>query len=94
MDLLAHNKIEDPFFGSNWEQQKWISQCNAFYKRNISVSEEMLKHSVVNLVFEGIDTYSTVKLNTKEILKTENAFVEYKVNVKDLLKVGDNILEI
>jgi beta-mannosidase len=46
------------------------------------------------LVFEGIDTYSTVKLNSKEILKTQNAFVEYKANVKDLLKVGPNLLEI
>lgn len=42
----------------------------------------MLQYQVVNLVFEGIDTYSTIKLNSEEILKTENAFVEYKVNVK------------
>jgi len=42
MDLLKHNKIPDPFFGSNWEQLKWISQCNAIYKRNISVTDDML----------------------------------------------------
>jgi beta-mannosidase len=65
MDLLKYNKIPDPFFGSNWEQLKWISQCNAIYTRNISVTDDMLQYQVINIVFEGIDTYSTIKINEK-----------------------------
>ena len=46
------------------------------------------------MVFEGIDTYSTIKLNTHEILKTKNAFVEYGISVKTHLKIGQNLLEV
>lgn len=48
-----------------------------------------------DLVFEGLDTFATVALNGKEILKTDNMFVSYRVNISEHLKHdGDNVLEI
>jgi beta-mannosidase len=34
-------------------------------------------------VFEGLDTYATVKLNDREILKSDNMFVSHRVEVAD-----------
>ena len=44
------------------------------------------------LVFEGIDTYSEIKLNDKKILETANAFRQYFTYVQGLLKPGVNKL--
>jgi beta-mannosidase len=38
------------------------------------------------LIFEGLDTFATVFLNGKEILKSENMFLPARVDVKALLK--------
>jgi beta-mannosidase len=45
------------------------------------------------LVFEGIDTYSTIFFNKKELLATNNSFVEYRVTLdKRDIKFGENNL--
>ena len=46
------------------------------------------------MTFEGIDTYSNITLNGEHILQTENAFRRYRVDVHNLLKEGDNVLEV
>jgi beta-mannosidase len=51
-----------------------------------------MEYSEINLVFEGVDTYSTIKFNEQLIEKTNNSFVEYRVNIKNLVKLGDNLL--
>ena len=40
----------------------------------------------MELVFEGLDTFATVFLNGKEILKSENMFLPARVDVKALLE--------
>jgi beta-mannosidase len=47
-----------------------------------------------DLVFKGLDTYATVTLNGSKILEADNMFLEYRVDVTDKLKPGDNELEI
>jgi len=46
------------------------------------------------LVFEGIDTYSSISLNNKFLMNTSNAFRKYVVLVGGILKVGENKLEV
>jgi beta-mannosidase len=46
------------------------------------------------LVFKGLDTYATVVLNDVEILRSDNMFREYVIDVSDQLLAGDNTLEI
>ena len=87
LDLLRHDKIPDAFKGSVWESQKWISECNITYTKKIKIDSDVLEHQNVELVFEGIDTYSTVFFNGHQILETKNAFVEYRaVLPKDIIK--------
>lgn len=48
-----------------------------------------------DLVFEGLDTFATVSLNGTEILKADNMFISYRVNITDRIKPGcENLLEI
>ncbi len=47
------------------------------------------------LVFDGLDTYATVKLNGDIILKSDNMFIAHRVDVTDnLLDEKENVLEI
>lgn len=78
LDLLRSNKIPDPFFGDNYKKLEWISSCNVTYSTNITFESNTDR---AELVFEGIDTYSSVYLNGKEMVVTNNSFVEYRVRV-------------
>lgn len=46
------------------------------------------------LVFEGLDTFATVKLNDKIILTTSNQFTPYRVDVTSRLKYGTEAVNI
>ena len=94
LDLLAANDIPDPFVGENYAKVKWVSDLNVKYATKFTVSAEVMGYSQQDLVFEGIDTYSEVKLNGVKILTTENAFRKYEVGVKKFLKEGENVLEV
>jgi hypothetical protein len=50
---------------------------------------------VVVLVFEGLDTFATVRLNDQVILESDNMFVPYRIDVTERLKPDSpNELEI
>lgn len=85
-DLLENKIIEDPFIGNNEEKVQWVSDEDWEYKTQFSVDTKTLekKNSVLN--FEGLDTYASVFLNDSLILKTNNAFREFEVDVKPFLK--------
>lgn len=47
------------------------------------------KGTKVALVFEGLDTFATVKVNGKVILETSNQFIPYRAVVNEFLNYGD-----
>ena len=53
-----------------------------------------MKYQNLELVFEGLDTYADVYLNNKLVLKSENMFIEYKIEVRSYLNTGGNELKI
>jgi len=85
-DLLENKIIEDPFIGDNEKKVQWVSQADWEYKTTFSVEEETLEKKHLELNFEGLDTYASVFLNDSLILKTNNAFREFEVDVKPILK--------
>ena len=89
-DLLENELIEHPFIGNNEERLQWISETDWEYKTTFSVDEETLQKRHIELNFEGLDTYASVFLNDSLILKTNNAFREFQVDVKSLLKLKMN----
>ena len=93
-DLLANKKIEDPFYRDNEKSQQWIGKTNWEYEMTFDVSAETLKRQNIEIVFHGLDTYANVFLNDKPILDADNMFRTWRVDVKNALKQGANILKI
>ena len=85
-DLLDNTLIEHPFIGANEDSLQWISETDWEYKTNFSVDKQTLQNKHIDLNFKGLDTYASVFLNDSLILKTDNAFREFSIYVKPILK--------
>ncbi len=90
-DLLNHNLIKHPFIGTNEDSLQWISETDWEYKTNFSLDNKTLSKEHITLKFYGLDTYATVFLNNCSILKTNNAFKTYEVDVTSNLTSTNNI---
>ncbi|OZV71104.1 beta-mannosidase [Winogradskyella aurantia] len=90
-DLLDHQIIEDPFIGNNEKDVQWVSDADWEYKTSFALDEETLKKQNFQLNFEGLDTYASVYLNDSLILKANNAFRAWHVNVKSLLSLENEL---
>lgn len=93
-DLLNHQLLPDPFYGTNETKIQWVEHEDWEYKTTFSITPSQLKHDAAQLIFEGLDTYADVYLNGSLILKADNMFVGYKIPVKEVLREGENKLYI
>lgn len=92
--LLAAGKIPDPYWGDNELQVQWIGRQNWEYSRTFTISEEFLSHESVYLHLDRLDTITEIRLNDQLVGTTDNMFLRYRFEVKDLLKPGENTLTI
>lgn len=90
-DLLENKLIEHPFIGNNEAELQWISDTDWEYKTTFSVDEKTLQKQHLELNFEGLDTYASIFLNNRLILKSKNAFREFQVNVTSILKAENEL---
>lgn len=99
LDLIANKIIPDPFMGKNENDVQWVGEASWLYKTTVCSPKITTATTGAGikavLAFDGLDTFATVLLNGKEILKTESMFVPKRVDVTDQLKTeGENELEI
>ena len=94
LDLLRNKLIPDPFYRDNEAKLQWIENADWEYRTAIQAGEDLLQRRHIELVFEGLDTYSEVSLNGKPVLTADNMFREWRVDVKPYLKAGANSLVI
>ncbi len=92
-DLLRNGVIDDPFTDLNELSQQWVGQKNWEYRNTFSLEKNVLKQTHIELVFEGLDTYATVKLNGDTILEADNMFRSWRVDITELAE-AENTLEI
>ena len=93
-DLLNNKTIPDPFYRDNEKKLTWIEKKDWEYKTTFQVSPATLAKKHTELVFDGLDTYATVYLNNQVVLKADNMFLQWRVDVKKVLKSGNNNLVI
>jgi beta-mannosidase len=93
-DLLANGKIEDPHFRKNENSVQWVEDKDWVYRTTFQVDAEVLNKDLVELEFQGLDTYADVYLNDSLLLSADNMFVGYVVDVKALLLEGENNLRV
>lgn len=92
-DLLMNNMIPDPFIGNNETQLQWVHKRDWIYTKTFSPGEQILAKENIVLVFKGLDTYADVYLNDTLLLKANNMFREWEIDVKGMLK-KENVLTV
>lgn len=93
-DLMDNDIIEDPFYRLNERGVQWVDKEDWEYKTTLNVAPDVFDKDHIELDFKGLDTYADVYLNDSCILKTNNMFREWTVEVKNLLKKEGNQLRI
>lgn len=93
-DLMALGSIEDPFFGMNERSVQWIDKEDWLYDNHFVVTEGQQQCARRELTFYGLDTYADVYLNDSLILKADNMFRTWRVDVTHLTHVGKNHLRV
>jgi beta-mannosidase len=95
LDLLAHKLIPDPFQQQNEIDVQWVGEEDWIYRVSFPSPACTKATTRTDIVFEGLDTYATVTLNGREILRAENMFTSYRVDVTGTLhECGENELTI
>lgn len=85
-DLLTHNLIANPFIAENELNVQWVAENDWEYKTKFKVDDSTFQKKHIELNFDGLDTFASVFLNDSLILQTNNAFRNYKVDVKSFVK--------
>ncbi len=93
-DLLANKVISDPFKDLNETKVKWVPQQEWWYRKKIGLSPEILKHQMVELVFDGLDTFAAVWVNGVKIGIANNMFIPWRFNITKAIKSGINVIAI
>ena len=91
-DLLNNKIIDDPFYSDNELRMDWIPECDWLYQSKFDFKGNLKNN--VDIVFEGLDTISEIYLNNIRLGGTDNMFVKYRYNVKNILKVKGNELKV
>jgi len=89
-DLLAAGLIPDPFLDDNESALAWIGLVDWTYATTFGWTADSADRT--DLVFEGLDTVTTIVLNGREIGSTANQHRSYRFDVRGALIEGDNEL--
>jgi beta-mannosidase len=88
-------RIPDPFLGFNELEAEWVADKAWTYKVQLPDIKESKDGIVHVLVFDGLDTFATVRLNGDTILESNNMFIPHRLDVTKKLNPGKkNELEI
>lgn len=72
LDLLAINKIPDPFLGKNNEASQWIDEYDWWYRRDVELKANDSTRTF--LLFQGIDYQSAIYWNESALGKHVGMF--------------------
>lgn len=94
LDLLSGGLIPDPYYGGNEKLVQWVGEKDWTYRRTFTIGDELLKGNHQTLVLDGVDTYAKIYLNGECIQVCDNMFRTWRIDVKDYLKKGENLIEV
>ena len=93
-DLYKNGLIPHPYLGKVEQDLQWIPQHIWDYSLKFDVDNKVFEKDNIDLIFNGLDTYADVWLNGEKILHSDNMFVKYQKEVKNLLKKHNNELKV
>jgi beta-mannosidase len=92
--LLKHHVIEDPFYGLNEREVKWVYESEWIYETHFDLEPEFLSFDKIKLQFQGLDTVAEIYFNDEFLGVTDNMFVSYDYEVQSKLREKNNELKI
>ncbi len=93
-DMFKAGMLPDPFVGNNCECWNDVCFSDYTYSLKFDASSQLISKDNVELVFEGIDTISIIKLNGIVIGSTDNMFKTWRFSVKEIIKETGNELKV
>lgn len=93
-DLFQAGLIEDPFWGMNHNELGWVIDSDFTYVTQFDLDEAIWQSDEIYLQFNGIDIFAEIYLNAQLLGKTDNMFLQYEYNIKDVVKKVNNRLSV
>ena len=92
-DLMAHDLIPDPFYGTNEDSVQWVSGRDWTYRTQFLKKD--IKGCFADLEFDGLQCYADVLLNGDTIFRASNMFRSYRLTlIKEQDILDANTLEV
>ena len=92
-DLLAAGLIPDPYLDENEKTLSWIGLADWTYRTTIDGVDPDADERH-DLVFDGVDTVASIRLNGVEIASVQNMHRPHRIDVTSALRAGENELEV
>ena len=91
--LIADGSLPDPYWRENEHQAFGLMEHDWRFSRRFTVDAELLAHEKVLLECCGLDTLCRVSVNGTQVLAADNMHVTWTVDVRPLLREGENSIE-
>ena len=92
-DLLAAGLVPDPYLDTNEGQLAWVGDTEWLYRTQFEAAPPA-EGERVDLVFDGLDTVATVRLNGTVLGQTANMHRSYRFDLSAYLREGANELAV
>ncbi len=87
--LIAAGHLPDPYVGRNEYDCRWPADRDWIAQRTF-VAED----TALDLVVSGLDTVAEIRINGTPALAAENSFRSYRADVSNIVRAGENQIEI
>lgn len=92
-DLMDHDLIPDPFYGTNEDSVQWVSGRDWTYRTQFLKKD--IKGCFADLEFDGLQCYADVLLNGDTLFRASNMFRSYRLTlIKEQDILDANTLEV
>ncbi len=92
--LLDAGVIPDPNYDMNELKVQWVAEKDWEYATKFHIPQQIIDSDSVSLSLQSVDTFAKIFVNDSPAGKTSNMFRKYSLEIKHLLKTGENHLRI
>jgi beta-mannosidase len=86
--------LEDAYYRENEALAGSVAEYDYIYEKEFSLGDAFLSMKKIELLCEGIDTVADISINGFLIAHTENMHRTYEFDVKALLRIGENKIQV
>lgn len=93
-DLFAAGKVPEAYYRDNEVAVQSLFETDYEYVRTFFVDDALLSFDSLVLCCEGLDTLASIMLNDQPVAETNNMHRTWRLDVRSLLRQGENKLSI